>query len=306
MDEHARARAGLLFGLGAYLSWGVLPLYFKALSNVLASEIVAQRLLWSLIFLAVLLTLWKRWSSLKAILLNPKLLGALTITAVLIAINWLVYIWAVVNGHALAGSLGYYLNPLVNVLLGVVLLREKLTKPQIVAITLGAIGVLVLATSSGAIQHLWISLSVAISFGLYGYVRKIIPVDAIEGLTVETLLLSPFALAYVLWLQQLGQSGFGRDTRIDVLLILGGAITATPMLFFGAAARRLRLTTIGLLQYISPSLQFLIAVFIFGEALTLPHLICFGFIWTALAVFAVDSARAGRAAARERAAAAQA
>ncbi|MDB5698399.1 MAG: rarD [Alphaproteobacteria bacterium] len=303
MDEHARARTGLFFGLGAYLSWGVLPLYFKALSHVFATEIVAQRLLWSLIFLAALLTLWKRWASLKAILLNPKLMLALSVTAVLIAINWLVYIWAVVNGHALAGSLGYYLNPLVNVLLGVVLLRERLTKPQIVAITLGAIGVLVLATSAGAIQHLWISLSVAISFGVYGYIRKIIPVEAIEGLAVETLLLSPFALAYVLWLQQQGQSGFGRETSTDVLLILGGVITATPMLFFGAAARRLRLTTIGLLQYISPSLQFLIAVFVFGEKLTLPHLICFGFIWAALAIFAVDSARSGRAAARDRAAA---
>jgi chloramphenicol-sensitive protein RarD len=302
--EHMRTRAGLLLGLGAYVLWGVLPLYFKAIEGVAAAEIVAHRIVWSLIFLAALAILWRRLASIGAALRAPKLLATLGLTAILIAINWLVYIWAVLNGHVLAGSLGYYLNPLVNVLLGVFLLKERLTRAQALAVGLAAAGVAVLAW--GAAEGLWISLTLAASFATYGFLRKVAPVDSLEGLSIETAILSPIALFYVLWLQQQGTSGFGGAGTTDLLLILGGAVTAIPLLLFTAAAKRLPYSTLGFLQYIAPSLQFLLAVLVFGEAFTTAHAICFGAIWTALFIFAWEGVRTGRAAARERAAAAEA
>jgi chloramphenicol-sensitive protein RarD len=300
MTEHKRTRAGLLLGLGAYALWGVLPLYFKAIEGVAATEIVAHRILWSLIFLGALATLWRRWGAIRAAARAPKVLATLALTAVLIATNWLVYIWAVLNGHVLAGSLGYYLNPLVNVLLGVFLLKERLTRAQSAAVALAAAGVAVLAW--GAAEGLWISLTLAASFALYGFLRKVAPVEALEGLSVETAILAPIALGYVLLLQQQGTGGFGNAIGTDILLVLAGAVTAVPLLLFTAAARRLPYSTLGFLQYIAPSLQFLLAILVFGEALTTAHAICFGAIWTALIVFAWEGVRTGRAAARERAA----
>jgi chloramphenicol-sensitive protein RarD len=303
MSEHKRTRAGLLLGFGAYVLWGVLPLYFKAIEGVAATEIVAHRILWSLIFLGALASLWRRWGTIRTAFQAPKVLATLALTATLIAINWLVYIWAVLNGHVLAGSLGYYLNPLVNVLLGVFLLKERLTRAQTLAVGLAAAGVAVLAL--GAAEGLWISLTLAASFALYGFLRKVAPVEALEGLSVETAILAPIALGYVLWLQQQGSSGFGNAVGTDALLVLGGAITAVPLLLFTAAARRLPYSTLGFLQYIAPSLQFLLAVLVFGEAFTTAHAICFGAIWTALVIFAWEGVRTGRAAARARAAAAE-
>jgi chloramphenicol-sensitive protein RarD len=300
-SDHARTRAGLLLGLGAYMMWGVLPLYFKAIHDVLPSEIVAHRILWSLIFLAALATLLRRWPGIAAALRSPKVLATLALTATLIAVNWLVYIWAVLNGHVLAGSLGYYLNPLVNVLLGVVLLKERLTRPQAAAVLLAAAGVAVLALGAG--DGLWISLTRAASFALYGFLRKVAPVESLEGLSVETALLAPLALGYALWLGGEGRSGFGNDTSTDILLILAGGVTAIPLLLFTAAAKRLPYSTLGFLQYIAPSIQFLLAVLVFGERFTLAHALCFGAIWTALVVFAIEGVRAGRRSARERAAA---
>jgi chloramphenicol-sensitive protein RarD len=298
--EHARTRAGLLLGLGAYTLWGVLPLYFKAIAGVLPAEIVAHRILWSLIFLAGLVTLWRRWGAVRAAVQRPKVLATLALTAMLIGINWMVYIWAVLNGHVLAGSLGYYLNPLVNVLLGVFLLKERLTPAQTFAVGLAAAGVAVLAW--GAAEGLWISLTLAASFATYGFLRKVAPVESLEGLSIETALLSPLAFGYVLWLQQQGESGFGIAIGTDLLLVLGGAVTAIPLLLFTAAAKRLPYSTLGFLQYIAPSLQFLLAVLVFGEAFTAAHAICFGAIWTALVIFAWEGLRKGRAAARVRAA----
>jgi chloramphenicol-sensitive protein RarD len=297
--DPARTRAGLLLGLGAYLLWGVLPLYFKAIANVLPSEIVAHRILWSLLFLAVLVAMWKRWPALRAAVATPKVAMTLAVTAMLIAINWLVYIWAVLNGHVLEGSLGYYLNPLVNVLLGVVLLKERLSGAQAFAVGLAAVGVAVLAFN--AVAGLWISLTLATTFATYGFLRKIAPVESIEGLSVETAFLAPVALGWVLWLNQDGQGGFGVELRTDILLILAGAATATPLLLFTAAAKRLPYSTLGFLQYIAPSIQFLLAVLVFGEPLTTAHIICFCAIWTALVIFAFEGVRTGRAAARERA-----
>ena len=298
-DAHSRTRAGLLFGLGAYLLWGVLPLYFKALVHVPATEIVAHRIVWSLLFLGALVTLWRRWPAIRSAVTTGKVLMTLVITSLLIGINWLVYIYAVVTGHVLEGSLGYYLNPLVNVLLGVVLLKERLSRAQIFATGLAAAGVAVLAAGAGS--GLWISLTLAASFALYGFLRKVAPVDSLEGLSVETAILAPVALGWLLWLQQDSTGAFrafGLGT--DLLLVLGGAVTAIPLLLFTAAARRLAYSTLGFLQYIAPSLQFLLAVLVFGEALTVPHMICFGAIWAALAIFTFEGWRtsSGRLAAR--------
>ncbi len=294
MSSHVSlSRTGLLYGLGAYLLWGFLPLYFKLLTQVNSSEIVGHRILWSLVFLAVLATLWRRWPAIRTAATTSRVLMTLMLTALLIAVNWLIYIWAVINGHVLAGSLGYYLNPLVNVLLGVFILKERLSRAQIGAVVLAAAGVAVLATGAG--RDLWISLALAFSFGLYGFLRKIAPVDSLEGLSVETALLAPLALGWILWLSVEGQSGFGRfgwDT--DLFLILGGAVTAIPLLLFTAAAKRLPYSTLGFLQYIAPSIQFLLAVFVFGERLTTAHLVCFGAIWAALAIFTFEGVRRSR------------
>jgi chloramphenicol-sensitive protein RarD len=296
-NDYGNRRAGLLFGLGAYLLWGVLPLYFKLLKAVSPTEIVAHRILWSLALLVLMVILWRRWPAIRAAAATSRILMTLAVTALLIAINWLIYIWAVLNGHVLAGSLGYYLNPLVNVLLGVALLRERLTRGQIAAVALAALGVSVLAAR--AADGLWISLALALSFGLYGFIRKIAPVDALEGLAIETAMLAPASLLWILWLQQQGQGGFAAyDSATTALLVLGGAVTAIPLLMFNAAAKRLRYSTLGFLQYLAPSIQFLLAVLVFGEAFTPAHALCFAAIWSALAIFAWEGFRLGRARAR--------
>jgi chloramphenicol-sensitive protein RarD len=300
-DEYERARAGLFLGLGAYLVWGVLPLYFKAIGHVGAVEIVAHRIVWSLFFLGALVTLSRKWGEIGAAFRAPRVLLTLLLTAALIGANWLIYIYAVVSGHVLEGSLGYYLNPLVNVLLGTILLKERLSRFQKAAVALAAAGVAVLAAGAG--DALWISLSLAASFALYGFLRKVAPVAALEGLFIETLLLTPLALGWILWLQHSGGGAFLEDRTTDILLVLGGAVTAIPLLLFTLAARRLPYSTLGFLQYIAPSLQFLLAILVFGEPLTAAHILCFAAIWTALAVFVVEGLRSGHAAARARAAA---
>jgi chloramphenicol-sensitive protein RarD len=294
VTDAARTRSGLLMGLGAYALWGVLPLYFKALIHVPATEIVAHRILWSLLFLGALATLWRKWPAIRAALTNRRVALTLLITAVLIGVNWLTYIYAVVTGHVLEGSLGYYLNPLVNVLLGVFLLKERLSAFQKAAVLLAASGVAILALGAGG--AIWISLTLAASFAVYGFLRKVAPVDSLEGLWIETLFLAPIAAGWVLWLSQSGEGMFLGDRTTDLLLILGGALTAIPLLLFTAAAKRLPYSTLGFLQYVAPSLQFLLAVLVFGEPLTTAHIICFAAIWTALAIFVSEGVRTGRAA----------
>lgn len=286
-------RAGLILGLAAYVLWGVMPLFFQTLGHVPSTEVVAHRALWSLVLLAALLSLWRRWGALVAIMRQPRLLAALLTAAAVIGCNWLVFIWAVTNGHVLETSLGYYLNPLVNVLLGVFLLKERLTRRQLSAVLLAGAGVGVAVMATGAAQWLWISLVLAASFAFYGLIRKLTPVGPIEGLAVETALLAPIGLAWLLWREAAGAGAFGTDRSTDVLLILTGVATAAPLLLFTAAARRLPLSTLGFLQYVAPSLQFLVAVW-GGEKLTLAHMLCFGAIWTALLLFAVDGLRSGR------------
>jgi chloramphenicol-sensitive protein RarD len=294
MDAEQRTRrTGLLLGLGAYASWGVLPIYFKAVDHVPATEIVAHRVVWSLIFLAILTTIARKWPGIRAALTTPRVLLTLFVTSLLIGANWLIWIWAVVSGHVLEGSLGYYLNPLVNVVMGVFLLKEKLTRGQIAAVALAAAGVAILAV--GASGAIWISLTLALTFATYGFLRKVAPVDSLEGLTIETALLTPVAIVWILYLQAEGGSGFMvGDLRTDILLVAAGAVTAVPLLLFTGAARRLPYSTLGFLQYIAPSLQFALAVLAYGERFTLAHAICFGAIWTALAIFAFEGVRMSR------------
>jgi chloramphenicol-sensitive protein RarD len=291
-------RAGLAYGLSAYLLWGFLPLYFKAIDHVDATEIVAHRIVWSLLFLAGLLTLFRRWAAIRTAFAAPRVLLTLTATAALIGANWVIWVWAVNNGHVLAGSLGYYLNPLVNVLFGTILLKEKLSRAQLGAVLLAGVGVAVLATGAGS--ALWISLSLALTFATYGFLRKVVTVEALEGLSIETALLAPLALAWIWWMNQGDGGGLGFDTATTLMLALSGAVTAVPLLLFTEAARRLPYSLLGFLQYIAPSLQFLLAVLVFGEVLTTAHVIAFGAIWTALAIFSADGWRRAAQARRQR------
>lgn len=300
-DPYARARAGLFLGLGAYTLWGVMPLYFKTIDHVPPIEIVAHRIVWSLFFLGALATLWKKWPAIRAAISDKRTVLTLALTAILVSINWLVYVYAVMSDHVLEASLGYYINPLLNILLGVFVLKEKLSPFQKASVLLAAAGVAVLAIGAG--DGIWITLTLAASFSLYGILRKLMPVEAVEGLTIETLLLTPLALGWIIWVQVSGQSGFRVDPVTDGLLILGGVITAIPLLLFNAATRRLSYSTMGFIQYIAPSIQFLLAILLFGEKLTVAHIICFGAIWTAIIIFAVEGVRGVRDAARDRAAA---
>lgn len=285
-------RRGLGFGLGAYLIWGFLPLYFLLLAEVTAGEIVADRVVWSLVLLVGILAVAGRFGKLLAVLRDTRTLGLLAISAALISVNWLVYIWAVQHDHVLAASLGYFLNPLVNVLIGVVVLGERLTRTQMAAVALAAAGVIVLAVGAGA--GLWISLTLAVSFAFYGLVRKVAPVESLEGLTIETGLLTPIALGYMAWLASNDALVFGDAVGMTGLLVLAGAITAVPLLLFAGAARLLPYSTLGLLQYLAPTLQFLLAITVFGEVMTLSHIVCFALIWSGLALYVFGSVRRPR------------
>jgi chloramphenicol-sensitive protein RarD len=289
LSADLEARKGVAFGLSAYLLWGFLPVYFKLLGEVLPTEVVAQRVLWSVLFLAGLIAARSRWLQLRTALADPRALGILAVSALLIGANWLIYIWAIGARHVLETSLGYFLNPLVNVVMGVLLLKERLTRAQGLAVGLAALGVSVLAVK--AVAGLWISLSLAATFATYGLLRKIAPVESLEGLTIETLLLAPMAGLYLAWLGTQGGQKFGTELDLSLLLALGGVVTAVPLLLFAAGARRLRYSTLGVLQYVAPTIQFLLAVLAYGEPLTTAHLVCFALIWTGLAIYAADGLR---------------
>jgi chloramphenicol-sensitive protein RarD len=293
---HARTsqdhpRGGFLLGLGAYGLWGFLPIYFKALAGVSAVDIVAHRVLWSLPFLALLTALTRGWDKVCLAFAQPKTLGILALTALLIATNWLLYVYAVTSGHILASSFGYYLNPLANVLLGRFVLGERLTRLQWIAVAIAAAGISVLA--AGASGQLWISLSLCATFALYGLLRKIVAADAMTGLAVETGLLFPFALAWLAWRTAAGAPSFGSSHFETGLLVLAGIVSTTPLLLFTAAARKLAYSTLGMLQFLAPTLQFLIGVY-YGEPFTTAHAIAFPAIWIALALYVTGLLRAPR------------
>jgi chloramphenicol-sensitive protein RarD len=297
MSAPDRARrqsvAGVLFAGGAFLAWGVSPIYWKALQSVPALEIVAHRVVWSFMFLAVLMLVQGRWSEFRSALGSPRNILVLSLTTLLVSGNWLLYIWAVNAGHLLQASLGYYINPLVNVLLGMVFLRERLRRPQALAVLLACTAVLFRSVSFG--QFPWIALTLGFSFGLYGLIRKIAPVGSLVGLAGETLLLTPISAAYLVYLEAAGAGTLLHGgPALDALLTGTGVFTAVPLLLFNLGARRINLSTLGLMQYTAPSGMFLLAVFAYGEPFTAAQVWTFVLIWSALAIYSVDSLRAFR------------
>ena len=298
-QKAAGDRTGVVYGLAAYLVWGFFPLYFKALAGVTPLEVLSHRIVWSVLSLALLITVLRRWSGVRQAFAAPRTLSTLSATTLLIAVNWLVFIYAVGAGKVLESSLGYFINPLVSALLGVLFLGEKLSRNQKASFLLAAAGVILLTIQHGELP--WIALTLAFSFGLYGLLRKQAPVDAIAGLTVETLLLFPLAAAYLGWLVYAGRSAFVvAPPRLTLLLTCSGILTSTPLIWFAAATKHLRLVTIGLMQYLVPTLHFILAVFVFGEAFTATHLLSFALIWAGLILYTVDAVKlllAGRASA---------
>ena len=293
-ESHPHARKGFVLGVSAYTLWGVLPVYFKALKSIDAADIVAHRIIWSVPILAALLSFTGAWGEVRNALRNRRAMTLLSVTALLIAVNWLLYVYAVNSGHILAGSLGYYLNPLANVLLGRIVLKERLSWLQWAAVALAAAGISALAM--GALGQLWISLTLCISFATYGLLRKIAPVDAVAGLAIETMLLLPFAAGWLLWGLASSHAIFGSGSTSTLLLIAGaGFVTATPLLLFTAAARQLPYSTLGMLQFLAPTMQFLLAVMVYGEPFTRAHAIAFAAIWGALGLYILALVRHARA-----------
>jgi chloramphenicol-sensitive protein RarD len=281
-------KRGAIFAACAYILWGLLPLYWKALHDVPALEILAHRMTWSLGFVLLLLAVRRQWRWLGQALRNRRILLTYTASALLLGLNWYLYIWAVNSGHIVESSLGYFINPLVNVLLGVLFLKERLRIGQGLAIALAACGVLYLTISLGALP--WIALVLATTFGIYGLLRKTAALNSLEGLTLETLVLFPAALAYLLFLESQQRAAFAHAALPTTLLLAGaGVATAIPLLLFAAGARRITMTTLGLLQYIAPTLQFLIGVFIYHEQVSTARLIGFGLIWLALGLYSAES-----------------
>lgn len=290
----SNAGIGLGFGILAYLIWGFFPAYFKLLSSIPALQVVAHRIVWSVLFLCLLIAWRGRWVDVRAALKDRRALLLLAATAVLIATNWLVFIIAVGHAQVLQSSLGYFMTPFVSVLLGFFFLHERLRRLQKMSILLAGMGVLLLTVQYGQIP--WAALILAITFGSYGLLRKIVSVDALVGLTVETIFLTPLAAGYLLICYQQNISafpsaGFGTSS----LLALAGVVTAVPLLLFASAARRLKLATIGFLQYLTPTLHFLLAVVVYDEPFSLPHLGSFALIWTGLACYSLDAWRAMQA-----------
>ena len=282
--------SGPLAAALAYILWGLFPLYIKLVAHVPVLEIVLHRSLWALVFVLALLALRRQFGWLAPVLRQPRTLAIFGLSALLLGGNWLLYVWAVNNGRVLDASLGYFINPLVNVLLGFVVLHERPRPLQWAAVALAAGGVLWLAAGAGHVP--WVSLLLAASFGFYGLLRKTAPLGAIEGLALETLLLGPLAAAALLWLGASGQGHFLQgDGRTDVLLLAAGPATAIPLLLFAYGARRVTLATLGLLQYLGPSIQFVLAVFLYHEPLGASRGVGFALIWAALALYSAESLR---------------
>jgi chloramphenicol-sensitive protein RarD len=288
MQLSREQKIGGSFAVSAYTLWGIAPLYFKQLAFVPAMEILLHRIVWSFLLLAIILTVLQQWPKVQAVLRQPKLLAAMLGTALLLAGNWGLFIWAVNNGHMLDASLGYYINPLLNVLLGMLFLGERLRKLQWAAVVLAAIGVMFQLITYGSLP--WIALVLASSFALYGLFRKKLAVDAISGLFVESLLLLPLALWYWWSVADSGAANLmANSLSLNLTLMAAGIITTIPLLCFIAAARRLQLSTMGFFQYIGPSFMFVFGVFLYQEPLASERLLTFGLIWTALLVYSLDT-----------------
>ena len=280
------ATAGFFYALMAYLTWGFLPIYMKAMEHIPAVEIVAHRILWSIPVAAIILVALGRTSDFFRALKSPKILGMMFITAVLISVNWGVYIWSISANIASQAALGYYINPLLSILLGVFLLGEKLSKLQLFAILLAFIAVVMMTVAMGALP--WAALVMAVSFTIYGYLRKTVDIGPTQGFLLEVALLAPFAAAYLIWLSMNGANHFNDGNWNGWLLAGTGLATAIPLILYASGAKRLRLSTIGLMQYIAPTMIFLFAVFVFNEPMSGWQLVAFILIWMALALYSVS------------------
>lgn len=285
-------KRGAAAAVAAFLIWGLAPLYFKAVGSVPPFEIVAHRVLWSLVFLAALLAFWRGFEGLWRLRRDPRLVTLLALTSLLTGSNWLVFVWAISVDRLLEASLGYFINPLVSMLLGAVFLGERLRPLQRIAVMLAALGVAARVWQVGSLP--WIALFLAGTFGVYGLLRKRAPVDAINGLFVETAVTAPLALAWLAWLSHTDRLHFGTELATDLLLPLAGVLTAVPLMLFAVAARRLPLSALGFLQYLAPSLNFLLAVLVFREPFGTGQLLAFALIWTGLAVYSLDLVRVSR------------
>lgn len=278
---------GIVFAALAYSCWGLFPLYFRTLADVSSLEIVMHRTVWSLVFLLAVLLVLRRWAWLPVLLKKPSVLAVFSLSALLLSANWLIYVWAVQNGHVLDASLGYFILPLVNVAMGYVLLHERPRPWQWIAVALASAGVFWLTFQAGHVP--WIALLLALSFGFYGLLRKVSSLGALEGLALETMILAPIAVAVLAWWGGHGQGELIKgDLRMLGLLLLAGPLTAIPLLLFAAGARRVSLSTMGILQYISPSLQFALGVWVFDEAFEPTRLIGFALIWGALLIYSLE------------------
>ncbi len=289
-EEQQKARQGVLLALGAYTMWGIAPIYFKSLAAVSPLEILSHRVVWSFFLLAALLHFGRHWRTVREVLTSKSKMLYLITTAILVGANWLIFIWAVNANHMLDASLGYYINPLINVLLGMLFLGERLRKLQWFAVTLAACGVLVQLIVFGSVPI--VAIALAFSFGFYGLLRKKVSVDAQTGLFIETLVMLPAAAIYLLFIADTPTSNMlANPSQLNLLLIAAGVVTTLPLLCFTGAATRLKLSTLGFFQYIGPSLMFLLAVLIYGEAFTSDKALTFAFIWEALVVFSFDGLR---------------
>lgn len=281
---------GVLFALMAYGLWGFLPLYMKIMSHIPVMEVLVHRVLWSIPIASVVLIMLRRTSALKDALRTPKMLAMACVTAVLISVNWGIYIWAIVSGHALDAALGYYINPLFSILLAAVFLGERLTRAQLAAIALAAAAVVVLTIEAGRIP--WVSLVLTVSWGFYALAKKSLPIGPNQGFLLEVLILGVPAVGYLIYLTLAGKSHFSLGFDTDTWLLMGcGVVTAVPLMFYANGAKLLRLSTIGILQYIAPTLIFLVAVFVFGETFGPARMIAFPMIWAALVIYSTSMLR---------------
>ena len=272
--------------------WGLLPIYFKIISSIATTEILAHRIIWAVPFGALIIVFRRQWDEVRRVFLHKANLSWLVLAAICIGFNWLIYVWAVQNEKIFEASLGYYINPLMYVLVGVFFFNEKLRRLQFVAVALAASGVVILTISGDEVP--WVSLSLAVLFTIYGVIRKRVPIGAMPGLFVETILLFPLAMAWLIWLMFNGQATFGQtDVEMTSLILLAGPLTVLPLLFFAVAARRLPLSTIGFMQFLAPTLQLGAAVY-YGEQVTTPLMICFGLIWLAVVFFVYDALRSAK------------
>ena len=284
---------GLLFGFSSYIIWGLFPLYWPLLEPANPLEIVSHRAVWTLVFCLIVLALSKQIRTTLVVMKNPKTMAALLLSTILVSINWITYIWAVNNGHVVEAALGYYINPLIIIAFGVILLREKMRPLQWVAVAIAAVGVLVLTIDYGRLP--WVAISLALSWGSYGLVKKKLNLGALEGLAIETLISFIPYVGYLIFLGNQGTGQFGHDPLLTILLISAGAVTAIPLLLFNGSTTRLPYSTIGLLQYITPTIQFSIGVWLRHEDMPTARWIGFIVIWFALAALATDLVRSSRA-----------